>query len=229
MIEHGVAVPWQAQVRTDVARDAELLDLMRRSGCRTLALGLESVNQATLDAFEKSQTVADVATAVDALHDVRHRRPRHVRHGRRQRHGRDRARDRGLRARPPASTRVMLNVLTPAPGTRAVRAHGRRRPHLRQELAALRRPARGVHAPPDDARSSCSARCCVPTAASSPRVAGSPAPSAAHSTAWPVDSWCWWYARCWHTDARNRAHLRKLDRLSRAARPAVAVPQRKIA
>ena len=34
MIERGVVIPWQSQVRTDVARDPELLDLMRRSGCQ---------------------------------------------------------------------------------------------------------------------------------------------------------------------------------------------------
>ena len=39
---------------------------MRLSGCETLGLGLESVDQATLDAFHKSQSVADIVTAVDA-------------------------------------------------------------------------------------------------------------------------------------------------------------------
>ena len=45
----GPRVPWSAQVRTDVVRDRELLDLMRRSGCELVYLGLESVNQETLD------------------------------------------------------------------------------------------------------------------------------------------------------------------------------------
>jgi radical SAM superfamily enzyme YgiQ (UPF0313 family) len=68
MIERGLAVPWQAQVRADVARDEELLALMRRSGCRRLALGLESIEQATLDGYAKSQTVDDAVRAVEALH-----------------------------------------------------------------------------------------------------------------------------------------------------------------
>ena len=38
MVARGLVIPWQAQVRTDVARDAELLDLARRSGCETLGL-----------------------------------------------------------------------------------------------------------------------------------------------------------------------------------------------
>ena len=61
--------PGRAQVRTDVVRDPELLELMRRSGCELVYLGLESVNQATLDGFEKSQTVGDIEHAIKVLHD----------------------------------------------------------------------------------------------------------------------------------------------------------------
>jgi len=56
-------------VRTDVVKDPELLDLMRRSGCQLVYLGLESVNQETLDEYEKSQTVADIERAIKILHD----------------------------------------------------------------------------------------------------------------------------------------------------------------
>jgi radical SAM superfamily enzyme YgiQ (UPF0313 family) len=69
MIDEDLVIPWSAQVRTDVVRDTELLDLMRRSGCNLVYLGLESVNQETLDRFEKSQTVADIEKAIKVLHD----------------------------------------------------------------------------------------------------------------------------------------------------------------
>jgi radical SAM superfamily enzyme YgiQ (UPF0313 family) len=68
MIERGLTMDWQAQVRTDVAHDEELLELMRRSGCRRLALGFESIEQATLDGYAKSQTVEDITRAIEALH-----------------------------------------------------------------------------------------------------------------------------------------------------------------
>jgi radical SAM superfamily enzyme YgiQ (UPF0313 family) len=68
MIERGLTPKWQAQVRTDVARDEELLSLMRRSGCHRLELGFESVDQVTLDGYEKSQTVEDITKAIAALH-----------------------------------------------------------------------------------------------------------------------------------------------------------------
>ena len=35
MIDEGLTMPWSAQVRTDVARDRGLLELMRRSGCKS--------------------------------------------------------------------------------------------------------------------------------------------------------------------------------------------------
>jgi radical SAM superfamily enzyme YgiQ (UPF0313 family) len=68
MIERGLTPKWQAQVRTDVARDEELLSLMRRSGCHRLELGFESVDQVTLDGYDKSQTVEDITKAIAALH-----------------------------------------------------------------------------------------------------------------------------------------------------------------
>ncbi len=68
MIDEGLTMPWYAQVRTDVARDPELLDLMKRSGCQIVYLGLESVSQETLDHFEKSQTVDDIKKAIRILH-----------------------------------------------------------------------------------------------------------------------------------------------------------------
>ncbi len=68
MIAEDLVTPWSAQVRVDVARDEELLELMRDSGCVMVYLGLESVNQATLDSYEKHQTVQDIVDGVRALH-----------------------------------------------------------------------------------------------------------------------------------------------------------------
>ncbi|MBN1630853.1 MAG: radical SAM protein, partial [Thermoleophilia bacterium] len=47
----------------------ELLDLMKRSGCVRVYLGLESVNQETLDGYQKSQSVEDIVKAIDILHE----------------------------------------------------------------------------------------------------------------------------------------------------------------
>jgi radical SAM superfamily enzyme YgiQ (UPF0313 family) len=69
MIDEDIVVPWSGQVRTDVVRDPELLDLMHRSGCFRAYLGLESVSQETLDAFDKHQSVDDIVQAIRILHE----------------------------------------------------------------------------------------------------------------------------------------------------------------
>jgi anaerobic magnesium-protoporphyrin IX monomethyl ester cyclase len=116
MIDEGLVIPWSSQVRTDVTRDPELLDLMRRSGCELVYLGLESVSQETLDGFDKAQTVADIEQAIKRLHD----------HGIRS-HGMfvlgadtddvQTVRDTVKFAMKNRIDTVMLNILTPLPGT----------------------------------------------------------------------------------------------------------------
>jgi radical SAM superfamily enzyme YgiQ (UPF0313 family) len=59
---------WTAQARVEVARDPELMNLMRETRCIYLYLGLESVNPATLESYHKSQTVEDIAEAVRVIH-----------------------------------------------------------------------------------------------------------------------------------------------------------------
>jgi radical SAM superfamily enzyme YgiQ (UPF0313 family) len=69
MKEKGITPRWTAQVRTDVVKDKELMRLMRETNCLFLYLGLESINPATLEAYRKSQTVADIVEAVEVIHE----------------------------------------------------------------------------------------------------------------------------------------------------------------
>jgi radical SAM superfamily enzyme YgiQ (UPF0313 family) len=55
---------WSAQVRTDVARDPELLRLMADSGCHTLFIGFESINPRTLEAYNKKQNREDIISCI---------------------------------------------------------------------------------------------------------------------------------------------------------------------
>lgn len=68
MIEEKVTPRWTAQVRVDVAKDPELLDLMARSGCHTVYIGLESVNPETLKAYNKKQSIEDMCECIKKLH-----------------------------------------------------------------------------------------------------------------------------------------------------------------
>jgi anaerobic magnesium-protoporphyrin IX monomethyl ester cyclase len=60
---------WGAQVRVDAAHDDELLSLMKRSGCAIVYIGFESINPATLQKYNKQQTVADIEKAILRFHD----------------------------------------------------------------------------------------------------------------------------------------------------------------
>jgi radical SAM superfamily enzyme YgiQ (UPF0313 family) len=67
MIRERFKFPWTTQVRADVARDIELVRLMKKAGCHTVYIGFESVNPASLDAMKKKQTVADLVQAAKVL------------------------------------------------------------------------------------------------------------------------------------------------------------------
>jgi radical SAM superfamily enzyme YgiQ (UPF0313 family) len=71
MIRERFKFRWTTQVRADIARDPELVKLMKKARCHTLYIGFESVNPRSLDAMKKKQTVDDLARAVKVLR--RHR------------------------------------------------------------------------------------------------------------------------------------------------------------
>jgi radical SAM superfamily enzyme YgiQ (UPF0313 family) len=68
IIAEGLKFEWSAQVRVESAKDPELLDLMARSGCFVVFVGLESINPATLKAYNKSQTVQGIKDCVNNFH-----------------------------------------------------------------------------------------------------------------------------------------------------------------
>ena len=220
MIGRGLSTPWQAQVRTDVARDPELLDLMRRSGCETLALGLESVDQATLDALHKSQTVADIVAAIDAIHRCGIRV-----------HGmfvlgadtddRQTVRDTATFAAEHHIDTIMLNVLTPAPGTEwfaEMDADGRifdKRWQLYDGQHVMMTPLRMTPTELQSELLSAYARFY-----SIRRWLGH-----LGGRRWLTvrdHLWCWWFVRRWPRDRRNQRYLEELAR----AEPPSAVPRR---
>jgi radical SAM superfamily enzyme YgiQ (UPF0313 family) len=64
MIALDLGFKWSTQVRADIARDPELLDLMSRAGCTTLYIGFESVDPESLREMKKSQTVEEITKAI---------------------------------------------------------------------------------------------------------------------------------------------------------------------
>lgn len=59
---------WTCQVRCDVTKDKELLNLMAQAGCSNVCVGFESVNPRTLQAFQKKQTVEEIISAIRSFH-----------------------------------------------------------------------------------------------------------------------------------------------------------------
>lgn len=68
MIKEDLNFNWSAQVRVDVARDPELVDLMKKAGCHTVFIGFESVNPQSLEEMHKCQGVDDIIRAIKTLH-----------------------------------------------------------------------------------------------------------------------------------------------------------------
>jgi len=71
MIRERFRFSWTTQVRADVARDLELVKLMKKAGCHTLYIGFESANPRSLESMKKKQTVDDLVLASRVLR--RHR------------------------------------------------------------------------------------------------------------------------------------------------------------
>jgi len=67
MIREKLSFEWTTQVRADLAKDEELVSLMREAGCHTVYVGFESMNEASLKAMKKKQTVEEITHAVKVL------------------------------------------------------------------------------------------------------------------------------------------------------------------
>jgi radical SAM superfamily enzyme YgiQ (UPF0313 family) len=71
MIRRKMHFSWSTQVRSDIAKDPEMLDLMLQAGCMSLYIGFESVDPKALKEMKKSQSVEDIRFAI---REIRKRR-----------------------------------------------------------------------------------------------------------------------------------------------------------
>ncbi|MBF0362367.1 MAG: radical SAM protein [Oligoflexia bacterium] len=68
MLLKNIKKEWIAQTRIDIADDDELLSLMKRSGCKKIYLGLESISNQVLKEYKKSQTIEDIEEGLKKIH-----------------------------------------------------------------------------------------------------------------------------------------------------------------
>ncbi len=71
MIRLDFGFDWSTQVRSDIAKDPEMLDLMVKAGCSSLYIGFESVDPQALKEMKKNQSVEDIRFAI---REIRRRR-----------------------------------------------------------------------------------------------------------------------------------------------------------
>lgn len=66
----GFRFQWSTQVRADLARDPDLVRLMKQAGCHTVFVGFESVNPRSLAEMKKRQSVDDIRLAIRVVQDA---------------------------------------------------------------------------------------------------------------------------------------------------------------
>jgi radical SAM superfamily enzyme YgiQ (UPF0313 family) len=67
LIRSKINIAWSSQFSTHVAKDKELVKLLKRSNCRTMFIGVESINPGALKDYHKCHTVQMVRDAVNTL------------------------------------------------------------------------------------------------------------------------------------------------------------------
>jgi radical SAM superfamily enzyme YgiQ (UPF0313 family) len=67
MLRNNFRFRWSTQVRADVARDPDLVRLMKRAGCHTVFIGFESVNPQSLAEMKKGQDLEAMFNAVNII------------------------------------------------------------------------------------------------------------------------------------------------------------------
>lgn len=68
MINKNFNGSWYAQLRTDVTEDEETICLMSDSNCGHVLIGFESINDKTLEEFNKRQKSSDILNSIRSFH-----------------------------------------------------------------------------------------------------------------------------------------------------------------
>lgn len=69
LLDKNIDITWTTQVRTDLAKEPELVSKMATAGLKWVYIGFESINDETLKSLHKSQTKADIEKAIQCFHD----------------------------------------------------------------------------------------------------------------------------------------------------------------
>lgn len=67
IIKNNFNIPFTAQIRASSADDEEMVKLMRKAGIHLVFIGFESINQETLNEYNKNQKVEEMVKAIKTL------------------------------------------------------------------------------------------------------------------------------------------------------------------
>lgn len=71
LMKDNASLRWSCQVRCDIAKDSQLISMMKEAGCQVVCVGLESVNSKTLECFNKKQSLSDMLKAISLFRRLR--------------------------------------------------------------------------------------------------------------------------------------------------------------
>jgi len=60
---------WSTQEEVNIYKKKEILDLMKKAGCKRLYIGIESFNDSSLEEYDKPQNVSDIKKAIKIIHN----------------------------------------------------------------------------------------------------------------------------------------------------------------
>jgi radical SAM superfamily enzyme YgiQ (UPF0313 family) len=69
ILESKMDITWGGQARTDIAKDEELIDLMKKTKCNFVLVGFESINQESLDSMNKKQSLKDIEEFIKVFNE----------------------------------------------------------------------------------------------------------------------------------------------------------------
>jgi len=67
LLDNNLKIEWSAQMRTDIAKDPELINLMAETNCFSVYIGFESINPRTLVLYNKHQKLEDITRCIKTL------------------------------------------------------------------------------------------------------------------------------------------------------------------
>ncbi len=67
LIRADLDFEWSSQFSIHAAKDREMLRMLKRAGCTTLLIGVESINPAALKDYKKSQTVQLIRDSIETI------------------------------------------------------------------------------------------------------------------------------------------------------------------